>query len=571
MTMISKTGTGLLKYLLATAVLISLPVRAEAQPPRTARQDTVTKRETLPPLTLPDIVIFGRGSAAVREGSKLFAADKRTALEREIGAPVGEKMDTDTGLGGARTLAARERVELGRQARIYLRGGTYGEITGGGEYWVDVDRIRLLVSTGIEGSQGHVTNSASLGGRGELSLIHSLTPKTEVRLRGGFGSGRQEEWGMGVPADGIPAVPVDAVRRWFDADYSFELEGMLHRGLTFRAGAGGRNTGLQDDVRGTGLKPRSSGRWAGVEMEWVTGRMLLSMTGRTEGDRISGVAPIQHASLSSGKLSLQALVGESSSAMLGAVWYHLDSGLNPVTRLWPQALFTSRYSERFSMYVRYRPRIDYITLGDARGQNPFVANSYEVVPREERFNLAIGLNYKLAPRVMMGFEVARRLFDRLPVWRLAPASDPWSDGLFVLDGIVSVGVNETRLSLESTQATGFGLNGDLVLRAPTGGGISELAHIPRLEFSMEVKGRGPFDLALSSRLTYLGERFGDSVDQVSRRLDSATDLSLRAAREIGKYLTAWLELRNILDQEYALWEGYPLPGRTFAFGLSVRF
>ncbi len=55
---------------------------------REAQQDTVAKRRSLPPLALPDIVIFGRSTASTREGSKLFPADKQTALDREVGAPV---------------------------------------------------------------------------------------------------------------------------------------------------------------------------------------------------------------------------------------------------------------------------------------------------------------------------------------------------------------------------------------------------------------------------------------------------------------------------------------------------
>jgi hypothetical protein len=40
---------------------------------------------------------------------------------------------------------------------------------------------------------------------------------------------------------------------------------------------------------------------------------------------------------------------------------------------------------------------------------------------------------------------------------------------------------------------------------------------------------------------------------------------------IGSSITAWLEFRNLLGQDMALWEGYLLPGRTSALGFSVRF
>ncbi len=547
-----------------------LPAEAAGQPLREADQDTVAKRMTLPPLTLPDIVIFGRGSATVREGSKLFTTDKRTALEREIGAPIGEKLDTRTGWGGGRMLAAQERAGPGRRARAYLRGATYSEFLGGGEYWVDMDRWRLLALAGGEGTKGHRLNSSSMGGFGRLSAIRQLGTSTEIRFKGGFSGGRQEEWGEGVPLEGVPAAPANAVREWYEGDYAVELEGAIRRGLSLRGSAGGRHSGLNDDVRVVGLQPRSNGGWASAELEWVTNRMILSLAGRTEGDRLKGVLPVQDARLTSATFSVQALFGGSSSALLGVSMYDLNVDPFSVRRFWPKVQFTSRYSERFSMYIDFLPRIDYMALGEARDQNLFVGNSYSVIPREEKFHLAIGLKYLVAPRITAGFQVARRLFDRLPVWQLAPATDSESRGLFILNGLVSVGVNETRLSLEGEPKENLAFNSELLLRDPTGG-IEQLPQIPRLEFSAGVQARGPWNLDLGAKFTYLGERFGEEIGIQARSLAPTADLSLHTARSFGGFLTVWLELRNVLDQEVVLWESYPMPGFTTALGLSFRF
>lgn len=566
--------------MLLMAPAIARPGLAQGQvgdPPRQAQQDTVAKRQTLPPLALPDIVIFGRSTATAREGSKLFPAGKRTVLDREIGAPVGEKGSSRTGWGGGRMLAALERSSPGRWARAYLRGGTYGELIAGGDCWTDLNRWQLLAHLGTEGTRGHVPNSSSLGGRGRLSAIYDLGPGTEVRLRAGYGAGRQEEWGLGAVEAEVDSfeVPAGAARTWFDADYALELEGMVRRGLTFRGGIGGRSAGLEDDVRELNRKPSCNGSWVEVGLEWLTGGTIVALSGRSERDRMRGPALYQDARLTSGQLTARALLGEASSILAGAVWYRAEAGagLEPVTRLWPLAEFTSQYSDRFSMYVRYQPRIDYMTLGEAREQSPFVANSYTVIPREERFHLAIGLQYTVAQHVTVGFDIVRRQFDRLPVWRLAPEADTWSRGLFILDVIGSVGVNETRLSLEGTPGDKLVLNAELILRDPSGGSISELPHVPRLQFSGSVDGRGPWNLELGVRLTHLGERFGfgETDRYMDHRLAPATDLSVRIARGFGELLTAWLEFRNVLDQKVALWEGYLLPGQTSAFGLSIRF
>jgi len=565
-----------LMLLLAAAGWNLLPVGAAGQVTQQAVQDTAGKRQTLPPLALPDIVILGRDSAMVREGSKLFTSAKRTALEREIGAPLGEKLESRTGLGGGRTFAARDNADPGRQARAYLRGGTY-DYLGGAEYWTDLQQWRLVAEAGGAGTREHINNSAALEGFGRATIIRRLGSNSELRIRAGLSGGRQEEWGDAITIAGLPglqAAPADAARTWIGGTYGLEFESMLHRGLTFRAGAGGRHTELRDDTRQapTGLEPGSNGGWADLGLEWVTGRTIFALSGRAEGDGVKGVLPGRTVSLVTGELSMQTLVGEARNFHLGAVVYQLNDGLTTITRIWPRVGFSSRYSDRFGMYVRYHPAIDYLSLGAARIANPFVANSFTVTPRRERFNLAIGLTYTVAPRIEMEFQVARRLFELMPVWRRVDLpNESNSRGLFMLDGIDSPGLNETRLGLRGDPSRRFVFSSEVVLRDVTGGGIEELPHIARFEFTGGINTVGPWNIELGAEVIWLGERYGDSAGLSSRRLEPAADLSLRTARRFGDLLTVWLELRNVLDREIVIWEGYPMPGRTTALGIAFRF
>ena len=564
------------RCLFLMTVIALLPSAVSAQTGgsiREAPQDTVAKRRSLPPLALPDIVIFGRSTASTREGSKLFPADKLTALDREVGAPVGEKLGSRTGWGGGRMLAAQERVGPGRWARAYMRGGTFGEMLAGGDVWIDFRKWQLMAILAGEGTGGHVSNSSSVGGRGDFSAIRYLGTDTELRINIGYGLGRGEEWGVGATNVGIPGVPDGVTRSWSDADYSVEMKGSLRRGITLYGGLGGRNAGLRDEVRGTDLHPRDQGGWITAGMVWLTGKSLVDLDARMESDRITGPQRTQDASLLSTSLTVRSLFGETNSFLAGVVWYQVDTGIGQVTRIWPLAEFTSQYSDRFSMFVKYQPQIDYLNLGEARKQNPFVANSYEAASREERFHLSVGLRYIVAQHMALEFQVARRQFDKLPLWRLAPASDPWSNGLFILDSVGPIAVNETRINLEGTPRENLALSGELVLRNSTGGGIAELPHIPHLQFTGGIDFRGPWDLDLGLSINYLGERYGsgEQAGLDARRLAPVSDMGIRVARGFGSALTGWLELRNILDQEIMVWEGYSMPGRTTALGLSLKF
>jgi hypothetical protein len=412
-----------------------------------------------------------------------------------------------------------------------------------------------------------------MSGRGSVTGVRTLGSNAEARVMVAYLAGNREEWGTAIPTVGIPSVPAGADRSWFDGQYGLELDATLRRGLTLHASAGGRHAGIDDENRlpGTPVLPRSNGGWAETSLEWLTGRTLVRLSGRTEGDRLTGPRPRQTTSLSTASFTTRALFGRSNSVMLGVVWYGLEGGLGQTSRLWPLARFSSQYTDRLTMFAAYQPGIDYLRLGEARNQNPFVANGYQVVPREERFNLTIGLRYSLSRGMTIGFEVARRLYDRLPLWRRAPITESESDGLFVLDGLAAIGLSETRLSIEGEPAPGVQLEGALVVRAPTGGGIAELPHLPRFSLSGQVEARGPWRFDTSIRLVHMGERFGAPDGGSDRLLSAATDLGLRVSHPIGNSVTAWLELRNLLGQEMALWEGYLLPGRTSALGFSIRF
>jgi len=568
----------MLRSVVRTLVLVAagwlpLPDGAAGQVPQQAVQDTAGKRQTLPPLALPDIVILGRDSAMVRVGSKLFTSAKRTALEREIGAPLGEKLESRTGLGGGRTFAARENVDPGRRARAWLRGGNW-DFLGGAEYWTDLQQWRLVAEAGGAGNREHVDNSAAMEGFGRATMIRGLGTNSELRIRAGLSGGRQEEWGQALAAAGLQGAPVDAARTWIDGTYGLEFESMLHRGLTFRAGAGARHTELQDDTRQAPatLEPGSNGGWADLGLEWVTSRTIFSLSARAEGDGIKGVLPGRTVSLVTGNVSMRTLVGEARNLHLGAVVYRLDDGLTMVTRIWPRVSYSARYSDRFGMHVRYHPSIDYLTLGEARIMNPFVANNFTITPRREYFNLAIGLDYTVAPRIILEFQVARRLFELMPVWRRVDlANEGNSRGLFMLDGINRPGLNETRLALHGDPSEQFFFSSEIVLRDVTGRGVEELPHVPRFEFKGGVSTIGPWNIDLGAEVIWLGERYGDSAGLSSRRLEPAADLSLRTARKFGDLFTVWLELRNLLDREIVIWEGYPMPGRTTALGISLRF
>jgi hypothetical protein len=547
-----------------------LPPEGEAV--RVAVQDSVVKRVTLPTLALPDIVVFGRSSATVREGSKLFRADKRTALDREIVSTESEKAQTRTGWGGNRRTASWEVAAALRQGRAWAQAGSWGELLAGAEGWLDQGKWILTGRGALERSAGHVHDSAFLIGRVEGGALRALSRTTDLRLRWNLSGGRQREWGAPIPADGLPGAPPGAQRDWFEAGYGAEVETRPAPSCRLVLSLAGRHAGLSDAVRTPGLEhhPASNGWTISAHGGVTAGRVLVTLEAGHERDHLTGPGPAQDVLLSQTALEVSTRVGGASSLSLGGAWYHLSDDLSPRDRLWPRAEFVTRYSERVDLYIRYRPGIEYRPLGSAHRENPFVANDFRMVPREEDFHLGIGLRYEPFSGVTTGFEVARRQFDRLPVWRRAPLTDSESAGLFILGALTGVMVNETRLDVQGHLSPQLDLQSELLLRQRVGG-PAELPHLPRFALQATLEAAGPWGFEFSFQLNHLGVRYGDEWGSAGRRLAAATDLGLGVRRAFARRWLAWVALRNLLDRDMATWEGYPLPGRSSAAGISLRF
>jgi vitamin B12 transporter len=80
---------------------------------------------------------------------------------------------------------------------------------------------------------------------------------------------------------------------------------------------------------------------------------------------------------------------------------------------------------------------------------------------------------------------------------------------------------------------------------------------PRREGSLSVSGR------------YESLRFADTGNLI--KLDDYALINMTVNQRIGKTITAFGSLRNILNTQYVSFAGYPMPGITFTAGLRVNF
>jgi Flp pilus assembly protein TadD len=70
-------------------------------------------------------------------------------------------------------------------------------------------------------------------------------------------------------------------------------------------------------------------------------------------------------------------------------------------------------------------------------------------------------------------------------------------------------------------------------------------------------------------LTYVGRRFADGAN--TRKLSGFGVVDLRIARQLNLHQNLFLQINNVLDRKYTVYEGYPEAGRSVVGGVEYRF
>jgi len=95
-----------------------------------------------------------------------------------------------------------------------------------------------------------------------------------------------------------------------------------------------------------------------------------------------------------------------------------------------------------------------------------------------------------------------------------------------------------------------------------------LENKPEHQWNVRLQYIAPKGLSVFLQGSYLSEHIeNDGEDEI----DSFILLNSKLSYEVRKGITPYIAVENILDEDYALRYGQPMPGRTFFVGLNVRF
>jgi iron complex outermembrane receptor protein len=76
-------------------------------------------------------------------------------------------------------------------------------------------------------------------------------------------------------------------------------------------------------------------------------------------------------------------------------------------------------------------------------------------------------------------------------------------------------------------------------------------------------------LSIIPRIEYISSRYANTDG--SEKMEDYILIHLKATADIGKHLTVSASADNILDTYYEISRNFPLAGRSFTFGLTVKY
>ena len=99
--------------------------------------------------------------------------------------------------------------------------------------------------------------------------------------------------------------------------------------------------------------------------------------------------------------------------------------------------------------------------------------------------------------------------------------------------------------------------------------LRTLSYSPRHTGRLTLEGPLPFAFAFSTSARFTGRRFAGN-GETGTRLTSYWIWDGRISRRFRE-AELYFRVEDIADRRYVEFDGYPLPGRTFWGGLSMRF
>ncbi len=539
---------------------MQLPVDSAAVKKRqTPKKKTVAADRRESRLQLPEVLIYGRDTSRRVAGRKITVSPDRPELVTP--ETLYEPLTSGDLRRGERETPAPPQQRKNRLAEFAAFGGQFDQFGFSANVWRQWARWDAKAAVALAQTYGQFANSRRRQGRAQADVGLRVSEKSRWRFRSAFRRRTQGLYGavdpqtdreqtglrFGVTGDFQPAGDV---RLGLDVDFAFES--LQDRPTaTPKIDVDGFFFRFRGEAKKTFARGEISARAVTLSDRW-------NPSGAAEQNRDWQDYRIELAWQPVNWLSLQlapgiTVAGEDTlrrsrfSPEIGGMWT-------------PHPSFAA--TVRFRRGWRYQPweeRLDRNPYLNLQSQNPAL---------DVRWHGVLGATWAPNKRLVFHAEIEREEIDAFPFYMRD------SLGTFALQtarvrlGRVSVGAN-LQFSQAFHLAATWNLLDDRVWRDGRFLSVLDVPYRPESELPVTLTYRPGKKLRVDAQLVWLGSRALDLLG--ASRLGSFIDVGGQVSFQPLRGVTLFVRAKNLLDENYMLWEGYRELGLHLLAGLQAKF
>ncbi len=509
-------------------------------------------------LVLPDVNIVGRKTFEfVLMGEKTLQLHRfKLPARRNAGTKKSAGPDLLRDISPKRALPQKQwpvgkgllrvRSEVGSFTRLHL-GAQAGRVRG---------PVGFALTAGDHTqSAGHRDDSASRCEAVEALMAYTLPDKGDLSLRIGVQDGENELWG---------ARPLPQQRRF--RSWETRLAASLPMPGNGNATLGGRlsRDEIEDRETSVGAEETAVRAYGSIDTQQKKTRLRLAAT-------YEGVFLDQHPVESTSHLLGVEAGAERTFGTVslsgGIRYFYVDDPSESSEHLFfPVGSLTYTPTPRLEMALAFDPTVVSNTLRKRRQANPFLELGTPSVPiRTERKPTALSLKCgaRFSETLSGAFRVGYEKSERFPVWTDADTNGTWE-----IDPNREVTCKAASIRMEYEAHPTLVLFSSLTIQRTVFSDTSDgrVPYTPSFAGRVEVASEPHPGWGLFLSADILGTRFAE--EDSDEKLDPCVLLAAQLSKKITAHLDAFLRADNLLDQSYALWKDYPMPGIGGSGGLK---
>lgn len=512
------------------------------------------------------VLVDGRRINKTSDGSVDLSIYDTSDIERiEIIRGPASQLHGANAMAGAVNIVTK-RIGEEPSTRLSAEAGTFNTQ----QYSLSTSRkmgnVGVRVSAGAVSSDGDRENSASDGYHITTKIEHD-GEDSSTTLSAGYA--RLDAELPGSTKYPTPGSTQDDRRAWADLTYEYRITEALailakvfanDNTLEFYDPNLGDDDDLDSDQLGADLQATLQ---AGDKNKIVAGlyfeRGEVDVRDKNGVSRIDGKQSLEnYAIFAQDEIRLSDILTVTPAVRFDD--YDLDSQFSPKV--------SARYyaSDSTSLKCSYGEGFRPPTVNDLYWQSPYAVGNMDL-KAETSLGWDAGVEQSLGENSLLSLSYFSMTVDDLVVWEARE-----SDGLWSPFNIAEAEMRGIEVEISSQLSSDLRLSVAYTwMKTEDKGDFSgnELQYKPEHRASCRLSYRADSGFSASAALAYTDSVYTDQEN--TETLDSYTLLDIRIAQKIRETTELFVSGKNLLDEEYSIVSGYPLPGATVNAGVELVF